>query len=69
MIIHGPDTVPYDIGEPRVLSFLQFARRSTDKVYADVGPIFLTDWFHRDYYSIVQDVVGTDISKVVSRTS
>lgn len=32
----------------------------------DKGPIILSDWFHRDYYSIVEDVVGTDISKVVS---
>jgi hypothetical protein len=25
----------------------------------------LTDHFHRDYLSIVADVVGTDVSKVV----
>ncbi|KUJ12474.1 uncharacterized protein LY89DRAFT_756956 [Mollisia scopiformis] len=30
----------------------------------DKGPIILSDWFHRDYFSIVEDVVGTDISKV-----
>lgn len=43
MIIHGPQTVPYDI---------------------DKGPIMLTDYFHRDYFSIVEDVVGKDITKV-----
>lgn len=30
----------------------------------DKGPIILSDWFHRDYMSIVADVVGTDITKV-----
>ncbi|KAE8445118.1 hypothetical protein EG329_013720 [Mollisiaceae sp. DMI_Dod_QoI] len=30
----------------------------------DVGPILLTDWFHRDYFSIIEDVVGTDVTKV-----
>jgi hypothetical protein len=45
MIIHGPQTVAYDI---------------------DKGPIILSDWFHRDYLSIVEDVVGTDVTKVVS---
>ena len=34
--------------------------------YIDVGPIFLTDWYHEDYFSIVENVMGTDISKVVS---
>jgi FtsP/CotA-like multicopper oxidase with cupredoxin domain len=37
MIIHGPETVPYDI---------------------DVGPIVLTDWYHKDYYQIVEDTVS-----------
>lgn len=32
----------------------------------DKGPIILSDWFHRDYFSIVEDVVGTDVTKVVS---
>ncbi|TVY84019.1 oxidoreductase ptaK [Lachnellula suecica] len=43
LIIHGPDTLKYDI---------------------DKGPIILNDWFHRDYLSIVEDVVGTDVTKV-----
>ena len=34
----------------------------------DKGPIMLTDYFHRDYFSIVEDVVGKDITKVVSAT-
>jgi FtsP/CotA-like multicopper oxidase with cupredoxin domain len=32
----------------------------------DKGPIILSDWFHRTYLSIVEDVVGTDVTKVVS---
>ncbi|TAQ86568.1 hypothetical protein B7494_g5109 [Chlorociboria aeruginascens] len=44
MIIHGPDTLLYDI---------------------DIGPVLLTDYFHRDYLSIVADVVGTDIKTAV----
>jgi hypothetical protein len=34
-------------------------------VPTDKGPIMLTDHFHRDYLSIVADVVGTDVFKVV----
>lgn len=34
----------------------------------DKGPIMLSDWYHRDYNSIVADVVGTDVTKVVSYT-
>jgi hypothetical protein len=76
MIIHGPQTVPYDIGKLVHLlrlsgdchvsspapsqARLQMLIDSTDK-----GPIMLTDYFHRDYLSIVEDVVGKDISKVV----
>ena len=29
----------------------------------DVGPVLLTDYFHRDYFDIVQDIEGTDLSK------
>jgi len=32
----------------------------------DKGPIILSDWFHPDYLSIVENVVGTDVTKVVS---
>ncbi|TVY90039.1 oxidoreductase [Lachnellula willkommii] len=42
MIIHGPNTVKYDI---------------------DKGPILLTDWFHRDYNDIVEDIVGKNKTK------
>jgi hypothetical protein len=38
-------------------------------ILTDKGPILLTDYFHRDYLSIVEDVVGKDVTKVVSVTS
>lgn len=38
-------------------------------VPTDKGPIMLTDHFHRDYLSIVEDVVGTDVFKVVRMIS
>lgn len=62
MIIHGPTTLPYDIGtfSPFTNPYLMLTS-GTDK-----GPIILSDWFHRDYLSIVTDVVGTDVTKVVS---
>ncbi|KAI9773256.1 MAG: hypothetical protein M1839_002168 [Geoglossum umbratile] len=31
----------------------------------DLGPVLLTDWYHRDYISIVEDIVGTDTAKVI----
>ncbi|RMZ88167.1 hypothetical protein DV736_g4611, partial [Chaetothyriales sp. CBS 134916] len=30
----------------------------------DLGPILLSDYYHRDYYSILKDVMGTDLSKI-----
>lgn len=30
----------------------------------DLGPVTLNDYYHRDYYSIVKDVMGTDVTKV-----
>ena len=30
----------------------------------DLGPILITDYYHDDYFSIVEDVMGTDLSKV-----
>jgi hypothetical protein len=65
MIIHGPTTIPYDIGTPILPSETRIILTLT----IDKGPIILSDWFHRDYYSIVEDVVGTDITKVVSCTA
>jgi hypothetical protein len=35
-------------------------------VCIDKGPIILSDWFHEDYLTIVENVVGTDVTKVVS---
>lgn len=28
----------------------------------DVGPVLLTDWYHKDYYALVEEYVGTDLS-------
>jgi len=47
MIIHGPQTTPYDI---------------------DVGPVLLTDWYHPDYFTLVEDVTSTDITKVLVKS-
>ncbi|KAI9814061.1 MAG: hypothetical protein M1827_003525 [Pycnora praestabilis] len=30
----------------------------------DLGPISLSDYYHRDYYTVVQDVMGTDLTKI-----
>lgn len=30
----------------------------------DLGPVTLNDYFHRDYFSILTDIMGTDLSKV-----
>ena len=35
----------------------------------DLGPVFLTDWYHRDYYSIVKDVMSTNIATVLAAGS
>ncbi|RAL64146.1 hypothetical protein DID88_002039 [Monilinia fructigena] len=48
MIIHGPQTVSYDI---------------------DVGPVLLTDWYHPPYFSLVEDVVSTDINRVLVKSN
>ncbi|CAD6446843.1 16abb2c0-1552-4ace-bf14-beaeb00daa69 [Sclerotinia trifoliorum] len=31
----------------------------------DLGPILLTDWYHPDYFSLVEDVVSTNITRVL----
>ena len=68
MIIHGPNTLPYDIGRPTSLPkdapMLSELMAITDK-----GPILLTDWYHPEYLSIVTNVVGKDVTKVVSWSS
>ncbi|KUJ13615.1 uncharacterized protein LY89DRAFT_709299 [Mollisia scopiformis] len=43
LVIHGPETVPYDI---------------------DVGPVFVTDYYHQDYFSIVEDLFSSDFGVV-----
>lgn len=30
----------------------------------DLGPVMLSDFFHRDYYSVLEDVMGTDTNLV-----
>ena len=30
----------------------------------DVGPVTLSDYYHRDYFSILEDVMGNDLTKV-----
>lgn len=32
----------------------------------DVGPVFLTDWYHREYFDIVKDVMSTNIATVLA---
>ena len=27
----------------------------------DIGPVFLNDWYHTDYFTIVEQVMGTDV--------
>ncbi|KAM3068000.1 hypothetical protein ACMFMG_011048 [Clarireedia jacksonii] len=34
----------------------------------DVGPVLLTDWYHPDYFTLVEDVVSTDITKVLVKS-
>lgn len=65
MIIHGPTTLPYDIG----ILIPPSKRGIVSNSNLDKGPIILSDWFHRDYNAIVADVVGTDITKVVRLTT
>ncbi|KAK5055358.1 hypothetical protein LTR84_013108 [Exophiala bonariae] len=31
----------------------------------DLGPVLINDYYHREYYDIVEDVMGTDLSKIV----
>ncbi|KAI9673316.1 MAG: hypothetical protein M1829_004082 [Trizodia sp. TS-e1964] len=30
----------------------------------DLGPVFISDWFHKEYFQIVKDVMGTDAAKL-----
>ncbi|KIX04178.1 uncharacterized protein Z518_07732 [Rhinocladiella mackenziei CBS 650.93] len=30
----------------------------------DLGPVILSDYYHKDYYTIVEEVMGTDLSQV-----
>lgn len=32
----------------------------------DIGAVFLQDWYHRDYYDIVEQVMGTDLQSVIA---
>ncbi|KAF8543120.1 multicopper like protein [Trichophaea hybrida] len=35
----------------------------------DLGPVFLTDWYHREYSEIVDDVMSTDITTILAAGS
>jgi len=37
--------------------------------YIDLGPILLTDHYHKEYYDIIKDVMSTDINSAVSPPS
>jgi FtsP/CotA-like multicopper oxidase with cupredoxin domain len=32
-------------------------------IWVDVGPILVTDYYHRDYFTVLEDVMGTDPAK------
>ena len=34
----------------------------------DLGPILLTDYYHESYYEIVEEIMGTDLTKVAPRS-
>lgn len=34
----------------------------------DLGPVMLTDYYHPQYYDIVEDVMGTDLTKVAPKS-
>jgi hypothetical protein len=36
------------------------------KLFTDIGPVLLTDHFHDDYYSLVEQVMSTDTTVPVS---
>lgn len=34
----------------------------------DLGPVLLADYYYRDYYSVVKDVMGNDSSKIIPKS-
>lgn len=30
----------------------------------DLGPVFITDWYHRSYLDIVEDIMSTNVSEI-----
>ena len=34
----------------------------------DLGPILLTDYYHKSYYDIVEEIMGTDLTKIAPRS-
>jgi hypothetical protein len=63
MVIHGPETIPYDIGNSTAVLYLS---SEIANMTLDVGPIILSDYYHQNYYSLVEKVVSTDINSIVS---
>jgi len=35
----------------------------------DTGPVFLTDWYHREYFDVVTDVMSTNLATVLAAGS
>lgn len=62
LIIHGPTTLPYDIGN---LVFITLARGCTNPAL-DIGPVLLTDYYHDDYFSLVEQTASRDPTVPVS---
>lgn len=54
MIIHGPPTVPYDIGKMTREHTYQFITNAL----IDIGPIMLTDYYHNPYYTLVEQTLA-----------
>jgi FtsP/CotA-like multicopper oxidase with cupredoxin domain len=63
MIIYGPPTVPYDIGE-----FVSNESMPCDisNSLTDIGPVLLTDYYHENYFTLVEQAMGTNVSEIVS---
>ncbi|KAI5797585.1 Cupredoxin [Geopyxis carbonaria] len=40
--------------------------RGSQKYDIDLGPIFITDWYHREYFDLIKDVINTDVTKVLA---
>ncbi len=62
-MIHGPDTLSYDIGRLKNSTPIFEMTKNT----ADIGPVILTDYFHKDYFSIVEQIETTNVNNAVRK--